>query len=314
LLAGTSSYRSNDGFGVIKLWIDDGMQTIPIALPEPEVPDMPIVYRQIMPFGFTDDESLVVNGEFVADEGRLQFGNSWVYKDGNLRRVGLYDEAHRRANGSMKTEVTEILHGKFIIGHSDRYDQYSEQGLTMWVDDGSGAVPLELVTAEDDYNDLLFSTLAASNEKGQLAGGTIFRTESGTSVARPWFYDPVTGVIPIEVPDGMRITMKGLTETGWLYGSLAPVAGLPYGQGSAFLWSPSTGFVRLSAMLSNDFSIADFRPDEIVQGIGSSLFAGYGTNANGTFAFMAIAVPEPSGIMLLAIALTTLSRKRRLAA
>jgi hypothetical protein len=308
LIAGVTSYDSLHGFSPSAYWIDNGVTTTQIEISEPSVPNLPIVYREVSLQGFTEQGGLLINGNFYADEGRQRTGVTWEYKDGKLREIGMTDAAHSLPNGWRSSEITELLHGKYIIGHSARYIQGREHGLTMWMDNGINTVPLELIDSNDDSCDLAFSRLTASNAAGQFAGKTYFNTPSGDTKESSWFYDQATGLIPIEVPHNLRFQMEGMTNAGWLFGALTPPETYPF-SGTAVLWHPAWGFVRFDELVVEDL-YPGFHFSDVEQSNGESVFVGSVTNGKSTFAFMAVAVPEPNSILLLLISITTLSRER----
>jgi hypothetical protein len=250
LVAGVTRYQGGETWDHPLAWVDDGTQTVAIDIPEPDFPEGYVVRSNKSIVGFTSEGSVILNSGFFSDPHGLESVQAaWEYKDGSVRQLGLFDNDHRRSDGHTVTQVTQIAQGNSIIGTSEQFFDGQSISSTLWVDQGRGAVPLEVAKEGDDLSRLLFSELKGSNTQGQLAGNTIYWTEDDHYATRPWFYDPLTGPTSIDVPQTMEMYMQGLTETGWVYGNLGPFGESYYGLNNAFLWHASTGLVMLRDLI-----------------------------------------------------------------
>jgi len=309
-IAGTSLYRSDAFAKNVVPWIDDGILTREIDVPRPDWDGTFSSHANIL--DLTEHGDVVGNTASFGDTEEHYEGRAWWHRDGRLRLIGLTENDYRSADGNIWNEAFEVIDGKYVVGHvMDRSDGHS----TLWVDDGRESKPLVVEFGHETPIWAGYSELLGCNGSGQLLGRSVQQSTAEAWEVQHWVHDPAAGLTVIDVRENETLLPNGITETGWVYGRIGDgwSEGGFFVNEEAFLWHESTGLLRLADLIGESPLLDDIHLGQLVNGMGGSRFAGYAYSDRGSWAFLAIAIPEPTSVVLgvMAIAAGIALRRKR---
>jgi hypothetical protein len=299
-VAGTSLDRSDRFAKDYVPWIDDGISTYEIEVPRLDGYKKSSSSADIL--DLTDQGDVVGTTVYLGDIEEPFEQRVWWQREGQLRLIGLTGDDYRGADGSISNEVLEVIDGKYVVGQvMDRIDGHS----TLWVDDGRQSKPLEVEFEHQAPIWPGYGALIGFNDSGQLLGKGVQQLTAEVWEVKHWVHDPAAGLTVIEVPESKMLLPNGITDAGWVYGRIGDgwSENGYFVNEEAFLWHESTGLLRLADLVSDLPLPEGFRLAELVNGMDGRRFAGHGYSDRGRWAFLAVAVPEPTSIVLGALAI-----------
>lgn len=242
-------------------------------------------------------------GQIVGASSNGTASRPYIYQNGVMTDLGtLLGTANSTGRG------WTINSNGVVAGLSRNAANVTSQA-TRWVSDGMGGYTLTNLTSLGDGT--LFSEAIGINDLGWMVGRSY--TTPGGSIDRAFLWRDGIGFTDLEVlPTLAHSRANDINSLGQIVGYGSQFSGAPTtGNGAAFLWeNGSLQDLNSLIPLGTGWSL---RSAESINENGE--IAGYGIIGGQTHAYLLVAVPEPTSLLLgsaaLGVAGLTTWRKRR---
>jgi hypothetical protein len=257
-------------------------------------------------------------------DGKVNRGHSaWLYDGTTTINIGLTDTEHTDEWGNQYSTAEQLNEAGQARGFSERYNSTGGSLVqTPWLYDGTTTIQLGFTSAVHTRGDGYRHSIAQEmNEAGQVRGFSDRYDARGRVRGQDaWLYDPAlqqTFSMHVEArSDGSAYsTIKYLGDDGFVLGTYSAYDESEDSQGRAFYFTINDGMRDLGTLVDGSLSDADWvnlAYDIRANGSGQILGQVYLSQTGGQMAFlMTPSVPEPSGLVFLAVALWPFFTQRR---